>query len=32
VWLAIRGAERRILEAVTLEHLRSGHLPPEVTG
>jgi Rrf2 family protein len=30
VWLAVRTAERRILEAVTLEHLRSGHLPPEV--
>lgn len=32
VWLAIRRAERRILEAVTLEHLRSGRLPDEVTG
>ncbi len=30
VWLAVRTAERRILEAVTLEHLRSGRLPPEV--
>jgi len=30
VWLAVRTAERRILEAVTLEHLRTGHLPPEV--
>lgn len=30
VWLAVRRAERRILEAVTLEHLSSGELPPEV--
>lgn len=32
VWLAVRRAERRILEAVTLDHLRAGKLPPEVTG
>ena len=30
VWLAVRRAERRILESVTLEHLSSGDLPPEV--
>ena len=30
VWLAVRRAERRILEAVTLEDLRNGSLPPEV--
>lgn len=30
VWLAVRRAERRILEAVTLEHLRTGNLPPQV--
>lgn len=30
VWLAVRKAERRILEAVTLEHLQTGRLPPEV--
>jgi Rrf2 family protein len=30
VWLAVRRAERRILEAVTLEDLRTGNLPPEV--
>jgi hypothetical protein len=28
--LAVRRAERRILEAVTLEDLRNGSLPPEV--
>lgn len=32
VWLAVRRAERRILESVTLEHLSSGQLPPEVRG
>ncbi len=32
VWLAVRRAERRILEAVTLAHLTQGDLPPEVTG
>jgi Rrf2 family protein len=31
VWLAVRRAERRILEAVTLAHLTDGALPPEVT-
>lgn len=31
VWLAVRRAERRILEAVTLQHLADGKLPPEVT-
>lgn len=31
VWLAVRRAERRILESVTLEHLTEGNLPPEVT-
>lgn len=30
VWLAVRKAERRILESVTLAHLSSGELPPEV--
>lgn len=30
VWLAIRASERRILEAVTLEHLIRGQLPAEV--
>lgn len=30
VWLAVRRAERRILEAVTLEHLSTGKMPPEV--
>ncbi len=30
VWLAVRRAERRILESVTLEHLSTGDLPPEV--
>lgn len=30
VWLAVRRAERRILEAVTLEQLVTGELPPEV--
>lgn len=30
VWLAVRRAERRILEAVTLEHLATGQMPPEV--
>ncbi|MEZ5185442.1 MAG: Rrf2 family transcriptional regulator [Candidatus Nanopelagicales bacterium] len=30
VWLAVRAAERRILEAVTLEHLRSGKMPAVV--
>ena len=30
VWLAVRRAERRILESVTLEHLTTGQLPPEV--
>lgn len=32
VWLAVRRAERTILEAVTLQHLTTGQLPPEVTG
>lgn len=32
VWLAVRTAERTILEAVTLQHLSAGQLPPEVTG
>lgn len=32
VWLAVRREERTILEAVTLEHLTTGKLPPEVTG
>ena len=31
VWLAVRQAERSILEAVTLQHLTTGHMPPEVT-
>jgi hypothetical protein len=31
VWLAVRRAERRILESVTLAHLSEGALPPEVT-
>jgi Rrf2 family protein len=31
VWLAVRHAERTILEAVTLQHLTTGKLPPEVT-
>ncbi|MBK6763060.1 MAG: Rrf2 family transcriptional regulator [Micrococcales bacterium] len=30
VWLAVRRAERRILEAVTLEHLATGRMPREV--
>jgi Rrf2 family protein len=30
VWLAVRRAERRILESVTLEHLRTGELPQAV--
>lgn len=30
VWLAVRRAEREILEAVTLEHLATGRMPPEV--
>ena len=30
VWLAVRRAERRILESVTLAHLSEGDLPPEV--
>ncbi|HQR78842.1 MAG TPA: Rrf2 family transcriptional regulator [Actinomycetota bacterium] len=30
VWLAVRREERRILEAVTLEHLSSGRMPPQV--
>ncbi len=32
VWLAVRRAERQILEAVTLEHLSTGKLPKEVRG
>jgi len=32
VWLAVRQAERSILEAVTLQHLTTGQMPPEVTG
>ncbi len=32
VWLAVRRAERQILESVTLQHLTSGELPPEVRG
>ncbi len=31
VWLAVRQAERSILEAVTLQHLTTEHMPPEVT-
>ena len=32
VWLAVRRAERRILESVTLQHLSTGKLPKEVRG
>lgn len=32
VWLAVRRAERRILESVTLQDLADGSLPPEVSG
>ena len=31
VWLALRAAERRILEGTTLAHLVSGDLPADVT-
>lgn len=30
VWLAVRASERRILESVTLRHLATGQLPPEI--
>jgi DNA-binding IscR family transcriptional regulator len=30
VWLAVRSAMRKVLEAVTLADLASGRLPPEV--
>ena len=30
VWLAVRRAERQILESVTLEDLATGHLPPGI--
>ena len=30
VWLAVRRAERRILESVTLQNLVDGSMPPEV--
>jgi Rrf2 family protein len=30
VWVAVRGSLRQILETVTLEHVRSGVLPPYV--
>lgn len=32
VWLAVREAERTILESVTLEHLALGELPSSVVG
>jgi Rrf2 family protein len=30
VWIAVRGSLREVLETVTLEHVRSGELPPYV--
>jgi Rrf2 family protein len=30
VWIAVRGSLREVLETVTLEHVRSGALPPHV--
>lgn len=30
VWIALRASERHILESVTLKHIASGELPPDV--